>query len=171
MKTKLIKFAAILAVFTMPVTGFAAHPGQSYFGFNIGTADDVLLDQEDTGFKIYGGFRFSRNFSGEIAYVDFGEYNDGGNLVQQYGLAFNMVGYIPFSDSAELMIKAGLFDWTYDDGFSYFGETGTDLTYGIGLQLNLADDLSIRAEYEEFLDIAAPGGDVSLASAGLTFHF
>jgi len=143
---------------------FAVGTG-GYFGVSVGTASDDILDEDDSGLKIYGGFNASEQMGYEFAFVDLGEYV--GGAISQYGLAMDLVGYYPVNESVDIFGKVGLFLWTIEIGF--FSDSGTDLTYGFGLNFGLTDQVSVRAELENFSDIS--GGDVSLVSAGLTFSF
>lgn len=64
-------------------------------------------------------------------------------------------------------VKSVCFYRTVDIGL--FSDDGTDLTYGFGVNIGVSNQMSVRAEWENFTDIS--GGDVSLISAGLTFNF
>jgi len=155
----------LVTLLSVPVapSAFAAEMG-GYFGFSLGTADDDILNESDSGLKVFGGSNFSEQYGFEIAFVDLGEYV--GGIVSESGVAFDLVGYYPATQNVDVFGKAGLFSWTIDVG--PFSDDGTDLTYGFGVNVGL-DKVSIRAEWENFTDIS--GGDVSLLSAGLIFKF
>ena len=144
-----------------------AAPPIGYFGFSLGSADDDVLSESDTGYKFFGGYTVNNNLGFEIAYVDLGQYVDG--LLEQYGVAFEVVGYLPVSSNLNLMGKIGMFAWTVDFAVLYARDDGTDLTYGLGVQYDLNNRLYVRGEWEQFLDVS--GGDVSLLSAGLIYTF
>lgn len=149
----------------------AAQPG-GYLGFSLGSADDEILNESDTGYKLLGGYVASANLGGEIAFVDLGSYPAfdpffGPVILDQYGIAFNGIGYLPVGNNFDLFGKLGLFAWTVDVGFAT--DDGLDLTYGFGASLRMDYRLSIRAEWERFTDIS--GGDVDLVSAGIAYHF
>lgn len=142
----------------------AVQPG-GYLGFSLGSADDDVFNESDTGYKLVAGYAVNQNLGAEIAFVDLGSYING--LVDQYGVSFQGVGYIPLGSNLDLFGKFGLFSWTFDVGFAT--DDGTDLTYGFGGNLRMGKQLSLRAEWERFTDIS--GGDVDLLSAGITYHF
>ena len=142
-----------------------AAPPVGYIGFSLGSADDDVLSESDTGYKFFGGYTVNNNLGFEIAYVDLGQYVDG--FLDQYGVAFEAVGYLPLSSNLDLMGKVGMFAWTVDD--SYYIDYGTDLTYGLGVQYDLNNRVYVRGEWEQFTDVS--GGDVSLLSAGLVYTF
>lgn len=142
----------------------AAQPGP-YIGMGIGSAHDDILDEEDTGFKIYGGVTLTENIGLELAYVDLGTYANG--ALTQDGISYEIVGYLPLSDNIDIFGKAGLFNWEVANNFT--SHTGTDPTFGVGLQAQIQHHVSLRAEYEAFLDV--DGGDVDLYSASINLHF
>lgn len=149
----------------------AVEPG-GYFGFSLGSAEDDILNESDTGYKLVAGYTVNENLGGEIAFVDLGSYPIydpffGPLTLDQYGVSFQGVGYLPVGSNLDLFGKFGLFVWTVDVGFAT--DDGTDLTYGFGGNLRMSDQLSLRAEWERFADIS--GGDVDLLSAGITYHF
>ena len=76
-------------------------------------------------------------------------------------------GYIPISGNIDLYGRAGFFDWEVATAFA--SNTGTDTTFGIGIQAQLEHHLSLRGEYQTFLDV--DGGDVDLYTASLNLHF
>ena len=144
-----------------------ASPPSHYIGFSLGTVDDDVLSESDTGFKYYAGLTLNNNLGFEVSYVDLGQYIDG--TLAQYGIAFQAVGYFPVSNSFNLIGKVGIFSWTVDvDGF-YAYDDGNDLTYGFGVQYDFDNRISIRGEWEQFSDVA--GGDITLVSAGLLYAF
>lgn len=155
-------FAVSLIFFTQG--GLAAESG-GYIGFSLGEADDEILNESDTGYKLLGGYRATENLGGEIAFVDLGSYVN--NLLDQYGVSFQGVGYLPVGHNLDLFGKLGLFAWTVDVGG--FTDDGMDLTYGFGASLRIDNRVSVRAEWERFTDIS--GGDVDLLSAGIAYHF
>ena len=152
-----------LALFGGQITHAA--PPVGYIGFSLGSANDDVLSESDTGYKFYGGYTVNNNLGFEIAFVDLGQYV--GRSLDQYGVAFEAVGYIPLSNNLDLMGKVGLFAWTVED--RYYIDYGTDLTYGLGVQYDLNNRVYVRGEWEQFTDVS--GGDVSLLSAGLVYKF
>jgi hypothetical protein len=140
-----------------------------YFGFNAGSTDDEVLDETDSGFRLVLGAQPNEYFGYEIAFVNLGDYVDG--YVSQYGVSFDLIGYIPVTDSFSIFGKAGLFSWTFEDDTGFSGtleQTGSDSFVGFGAQFNTSDKVAIIVEtatYEVF------DGDVSLVSAGVKIGF
>jgi OmpA-OmpF porin, OOP family len=148
-------------------------------------------DDSDTGFKVYGGYQFTPNLAVEFGYVDLGEVTASGTdsflgttsvLIEASGFTLAAVGTIPLGDRFGLLGKAGFFRWDVDASAtsSVFGsasdnETGTDLFLGFGGFMNLGKNLSLRVEWERFMDVGdedtTGSTDVDLLSAGIVFRF
>lgn len=153
-----------------------------YVGFGAGQADNRQFDDKDHGYKLFGGYAFTPNFSVELSYIDLGRYPLPGlptaREYDHYGVAAQLLGRLPLGDSGlSLFGKAGLFSWygysnRYDIYYYYYEsarDTGTDLAVGAGLQLDLQRHWAVRAEWERFYDVA--GGDINLVSASVFYRF
>jgi len=144
----------------------AAPPG-GYIGFGLGSADVEEIDESDTAFKLFGGWTANQNLGVDIAFIDLGTYQSG--LADAYGVAFDVVGYLPLGNNFNILGKLGMFAWTVDVDILNASDDGTDLTYGLGVQYDFTRHLSIRGEWEEFSDVS--GSDISMLSAGILYRF
>jgi len=167
--TNTLKNSALLlvlgtAAFLPLSTAHAAQPG-AYIGMGFGSAHDDILNEDESAFKFYGGVNLSPYIGMELSYVDLGTYANG--AFTQDGISYELIGYIPLSPQLDLYGKAGFFNWEVADNFS--SNTGTDATFGVGLQAQLQRHVSLRGEYQTFLDV--DGGDVDLYSASINLHF
>ena len=142
----------------------AAQPG-AYFGVGAGSAHDEILNEDESAFKFYGGVNLTPHIGLELAYVDLGRYVNG--ALAQDGISYELIGYIPITPNIDLFGRAGFFDWEVANAFT--SNTGTDTTFGVGLQAQIEHHLSLRGEYQTFLDV--DGGDVDLYSASINLHF
>ena len=157
-------------------------------GYSINSASG---DDRDTGGKLYGGYRLSRNFAVEAGYFDLGRfdylYNTtpagslNGNL-RVRGLNLDLVGILPVSDRFSVFGRAGA---AYTQARSSFGSSGgvplassrnekdTNLKLGVGVQYAFSDRLSVRAELERYRvkDAVRSGGRIDMASVGLVYSF
>lgn len=163
---------ALLTVTAVPTAMAQTEQEKGWFvGGSLGQSDDDILDEEDTGLKIFGGYQFMKYFALELAFVDLGEFEFFGfpDALEQYGFAVQGVGILPIAESFALFAKAGFFNWEVEA----FGATddGTDAAYGVGGQFRFGakKKLGLRLEWERFTDIS--GGDVDLVSAGFSYHF
>ncbi|WP_192036054.1 porin family protein [Halomonas sp. YLGW01] len=170
-----------------------------YFGFGIGQADvdsDTLdeiddgtfdIDESDTAYKLFIGYRFTPNFAVEASHLDFGEStanakNNGPNIELGIdGLAVALVGRLPLQGGFSLHGKLGMIAWeaSYNNHFEinnaqyrfYVEEDGTDPFYGVGAEY-VIDRVMIRGEVERY-DLSYGGEDytIDLASISLGYHF
>lgn len=186
MRSTLIAAAALMAL------SLNAHGADNGFYLggalsrsSIDTEDDFFgfrYEDEDTAYKLIGGFRPLDAFAIEANYVDFGEsvFDDpaADGFRAEYetrALDAFAVGFIgvPF---VEAFGKIGLVYWDADAALSggiadvdlRDSESGTDLAYGAGVQAHFGS-LSARLEYERFeIDDV---DQTELWSLGLTWTF
>lgn len=159
-------------------SGFYVGAGAGMTSFDV--CDDLAglgltsCDDDDTGFKAYAGKSFTRNFGVEVGWVDLGEITASGPggtaKVGVDGFQVAALGMLPLNPRFGLFGKVGLYLWDLSasgPGGS-LSDDGTDFMFGLGLNWNLARQLDLRVEWEQF-DI--DGDDVSLISAGVLFRF
>ncbi|WP_296055564.1 outer membrane beta-barrel protein [uncultured Amphritea sp.] len=132
------------------------------------------IDEVDQGFKVFGGYRFNKNFSLEGFYADLGDAEVSNGTVNikaaTDGYGLSAVGLYPVTDQIDLFAKLGMFHWSVDATSNVdisLGDDGTDATYGIGAAYNM-ETVSLRAEFERF-DIG--GDDIDMISAGVQINF
>ena len=134
----------------------------------------TTCDDEDTGFKLFGGYKFNRNLAVEGGFVDFGEisasFPTGSATVSSDALFAAAVGILPVSSKFSVFGKLGFFMWdlTATGTGGTVSDDGTDLLIGVGLGFDITERLTIRAEWEDY----DGGGDgVNFLSAGLQYNF
>ncbi len=151
------------------------------------------LDEEDTGYSLYGGMPFNENLDIEVSYQDFGEATLSGVNGNQF--SYEGVTY-QFNTSATLSADARSFGFAakpkyeISDGVILYGklgvhkwnsefnitsttatasddESGTDVFFGGGVQVSL-ENLSGRAGFSRYdLD----GDPVDSINIGLSYSF
>jgi len=153
-----------------------------YLGAGAGLAnvevDDVLgvsganFDEDDTGFKVFAGYRFFPWLGVEGLYVDAGSPSIGGPLYEDgtgrgrlgidvKALVAAAVFTLPLGDRFELFAKPGFAYWMTDTsvyvddplaGEIRFSQDDDDGAFfiGVGAGLNLGEHFGIRLEYEWF---------------------
>jgi OOP family OmpA-OmpF porin len=173
-----------------------AQNGAFYVGGSIGQTDvkdgctgisdipGLSCDDEDTSWKIFGGYQFNRNFALEVGYVDLGEVTANGlgvnASIEATGFELVGVGMLPLGNNFSLYGKIGLYraDTKAEATAGAFSlreeESNTDLTFGIGAQFDLSKQFAIRAEWQRYQDVG--GGDIGesdidVISIGALFRF
>ncbi|MEH6629106.1 MAG: outer membrane beta-barrel protein [Motiliproteus sp.] len=134
----------------------------------------VSLDDTDTGFKIFGGYRYNDNIAVEVFYTDLGEatVSSGANFakIESDTLGVALMGIIPLNTNIELFAKAGFHAWDAEASSNVGlsgSDDGTDLVYGVGAAYNM-QKASLRAEFERY---ELEEEEVDMISVGLTFNF
>jgi len=173
-KQALYGLIAALGLVSLPA---AAADNGIYIGGSVGLSgveeDDLDYDTDATGFKVIAGWRFLDWLAIEGNYIDFGSGDDtvlGEDIeTSADGISLSAVGFLPLGP-VDLFARVGVIDWNADvsvDGLGSFGDSGTDLTYGLGVQFRILS-ISLRAEYEIF---DFDGTDANMLSAGITYTF
>lgn len=206
--------AATLLAASVPVSALAAGNTGWFAGISIEyikyrmNADDLsglatasgltgvstsITDDNDTSWKVMGGYQFHRNFAVEVGHVDLGDLNfttttaEGtvNGDVEICGVYVDAVGIWPASERFSLLGKIGAYRWDMDTYGAALGggvafkqnanAIGTSLKLGIGGEYRFRHDLAVRAEYERFNDVGKRNNtgkaDVDLWSMGLNYRF
>ena len=155
-----------------------------YVGVSVGaTETDALdifkvpgisVDDDDTGFKVFAGYRAHEYFAVEAFYADLGEATASDVVdsleIESDTFGLSALGIIPVTENFELFGKVGFHAWDADlsSTFGSASDDGTDATYGIGATY-IMGQISFRAEIERYeLDDDV---DVDMFSAGIAFNF
>ena len=165
---------ATAALFTMGLSSSAYADSGFYLGGAISQAyvDETGIDDDDTGGKIYGGYKFNDFFAIEANYYDFGEIEDATSELELDGFGIAAVGIIPVSENISLFGKVGIHEWDADAVGSAAAlagdDDGNDAFYGIGIEYDFSERWSVRGEIERY---EVEDLDVDVASIGISFRF
>ena len=162
MKQTLLLAALGLAL-SAPVVAYA---DGSYIGVNAGHTDQKVFAEgingtakdTSTGYKLYGGYDFSKNFGVEGGYMDSGNgkavFSNGffvaGKTTSLYVAA---TGTVPLSDQFSLFAKAGVASnraKLHNSGGVYFDQRTTSPVLGIGAAYTVNKNIALVIEYEDF---------------------
>lgn len=113
-----------------------------YAGVELGRSD--IGSDDDIGFKIFGGYQFTRNLAAEIGYGMFFDKND----VEVTALEFVAVGLFPLANQFSLLGKLGLANVEVDSPGG--SRDKTELTYALGVQFDMSRNLSLRALWQRY---------------------
>lgn len=140
---------------------------------DIPNSDDDFSDSQ-VAYKGIAGIRLGPVLAIEGQYIDFGTAEDGDNRIDASGWTADAVLTLPLTERINPYGKVGALFWEADGRSQGVtppiraSEDGTDLTYGVGVNIGITEMLAFRAEYERF---ALEDTDVDLGSANLTFSF
>jgi len=168
----------------------------SDLGLDLGCSFSV--DDTDTGWRLFGGYRFNPNGAVELGYVDLGKakLNDVRGTVtgipvtasgdfKATGVDVSLLGLLPFTKEFGGMARIGLMYWDAKSsasasalGFSAGASdsaTGTDLTYGLGLTYDFTNTVGGRLEWQRYQDVGDDNTtgktDIDLLSLSVLFRF
>jgi OOP family OmpA-OmpF porin len=182
MKRNTLKTSIIVLAVAMSGPAFAG----GYLGAGIGQASTDICDElfalgatscdeEDTGFKFFGGYEMNQNIAIEGSYMDYGELDasDGSTSVNAdvTALALSVKGMIPLNENFSIFAKLGAAFWEADasaTGFGSIDEDGTDLIYGLGAEIAINKTFGVLGEWEQ---LDADGEDVDLLSISAIMRF
>jgi len=162
----------------------AAAPAEkgAYIGAGFGptTLDDdglfngLTLDDSDSGFGIFGGYKFFKHLAVEARYTDFGTFTVEGIEIDASAVSVHVVGIIPFADSGwELFGQLGL--GTVDIRILVDSSSETVGSAGLGVRYSFSENLSvgIRTDayaYEEEVDLVTTY-DIGVVQTAITIKF
>lgn len=152
----------------------------------------ISNDDSDTGYKLFGGYKFNRNFAVEGGYFDLGRFGFTANTappgtlngsIRLKGLNLDLVGILPITEKFSAFGRVGV---DYADARDAFSGTGVvnvlnpnpnkreaNIKFGGGLQYDFTQSLAMRLEAERYRvnDAVGNRGDIDLVSVGLVYRF
>jgi OOP family OmpA-OmpF porin len=211
MKTHLLtRLACLCTLATATVSvAHAQEANYYYFGLSAGQSHSQLSEsdttnslfgagngavlqeheQQDTAYKIFGGYQFNRNFAIEGGYFNLGKFTyrsaaPAGTLNGTYevdGLNLDLVGTLPLSERFSVFGRIGAQYANTRDAFSGTGtltptmgnpsKRDTNMKVGLGMQYDFSPSMQLRAEAERYRinDALDNRGDINVFSVSLVF--
>ena len=208
---KLLKTVGALGL-----VGFAAVSGQAavaaesggYIGLGIGPsqayiADDRIRaqlggspaitiedDEQDFGWKLFGGYKFNKYFAIEGGYFNLGEFGFTANTatgllignIRLQGLNLDAVGILPLTQKFSALGRVGVIYTEAKDRFEGPRATMSDpnpekreanYKFGLGVQYDFTRALGLRGEWERYRvdDAVGNKGDIDVAMVSLVYTF
>jgi OOP family OmpA-OmpF porin len=157
-KNKMLSRALLAAALGVSALSAQAADKGFYAGAGVGESivDEQAYDDSDTAFSLFGGYQFNRYFALEAGYADFGkiEPDTTGPSLEADTFYLTAVGSVPITDKFSAYAKAGFHRWNVDDAIPGLtgtsDDSGTDPTYGVGVQYQVSDKIALRGEYSRF---------------------
>lgn len=150
-------------------------------------------DDKNTAFKLFGGYKFNRNFALEGGYFELGQFGytattvPAGTLIGTLkikGINLDAVGILPINEKLSVFGRLGMQYAQVNDTFANTGavatpqnaspsKNATNLKLGMGLQYNFNRSLAMRLEGERYRinDAVGSKGDINMLSLGLVYQF
>lgn len=151
-------------------------------------------DDEDVGYKLFGGYQLNRNFAVEAGFFDLGHFgytattSPGGTLagdISVRGLNLDLVGTLPLTDKLSALGRLGVTSARTEGTFSASGAArvpyanpspsrrDTNAKFGLGLAYQFTESLAMRVEAERYRinDAVGNKGHADMVSVGLVYTF
>ncbi len=141
----------------------------NYVGVSLGPSElDTTGFENAVATKLYGGIR-RKNLGLEFAYLNLGDFkvrNASFAKIEASVIEISGVGYLPMTNQFDFFGKLGFISWDTKgvvNGVEIGNDSGSTYTYGFGLQLTVAEKVSLKLEYQYINDISN-ASDVSVSS-------
>lgn len=184
MKRALLALAASLACTTALAQGYIGIAGGTTRQ-DVNCADWSGCDRGDTGFKLYGGYRFSKLAAIELGYTDFGSASLSAGSVASGNYSATALGiggalFLPIAPKFTGIARAGLAsvdaDYSYTGPFGLFAgsssESSIEPYLGFGLAYALTPQLSLNGSFDYVrADYPRGSGSARMLGLGLSLSF
>lgn len=155
---------------------------------SMGITATSTTDDEDSGWKVFTGYRIMKYLAVEAAYANLGEVSadvvttapvagTANVQLENTAITLSALGILPLNDKFSLFARLGLNVWDTEVSASGSGsgggtysdsEDGTGVVYGLGAAFHLTPNLNLRAEWERY---DFDGSDLDFMSVGLGWSF
>ena len=141
-------------------------------GFYAGASLGINGDDE-TAWRLLGGYQANRNFALELGYHDLGKHNIAGFPLESDAVEVLGVGRLPLNEQAALYGKLGGYRSTSKGGGA--DERQLDITFGVGFEYALSQTLAARGEWQRYRAIGGGAigqtADLDVYSVGAIYRF
>lgn len=170
--------------------------GQSNYDTGVsGLTGTASHDKKDNGYKLFAGYNFNKFVAVEGHYADFGKTSLSGNTGDTFvhdGTTYSfLANNVTLTSNASSLGLAGVFSYPVTNAITPFaklglhyweddgkasssvanyndGDDGTDLFFGIGMNIAINESLSARVEAERY---RFDDDELDYFSIGLQYNF
>ena len=179
---------AVAAFVALSGSAFAQQASQAYIGAGVGQGH-VNTDctgvpdckNNSTGYKLYGGYKFTPNIAGEVSYFDFGKAkaSGGGATAEMSGSGVGVgVAFIgDFAPQWSGVARVGIasnrmkLSTTPNVGLDA-SESSTNAYFGLGVGYEVSKGLKVTADIDFSRGkFQGEKGDLRLVTVGLNYGF
>ena len=200
MKKTLLSLAAGVALLATSGAYAQGYIGGAFGWTDVGIdcAGTIDCDTSDTGYKVYGGYRFANQFAVELAYFDWGKANASGSLIDDgtrasplatsskfsgdvaaEGFGIGVAYFLPFSPEWSGVARLGVTQTDAKLSVSGYGSVSNKdpyAYYGLGVAYHFNKNLALTGEADfSRAKYGAEGAydtaNVRLLSIGLSYLF
>ena len=152
-------------------------------GYGESRVNDSDFNDNNPASKLFAGLKFNNYIGIEGAINHYGTAEHAGYSSKLTGNTLALVGFLPLSDSFNIFIKGGKLWWRDEVTVlnTFHGTmSGDEKFYGVGMNFNLTEMISFRAEMERYnvklsqseIGVNVDGSStVDVASVGILLRF
>jgi len=127
--------------------------------------DEHQISDDDNAYKAFVGYRLNPYLALEGAWVDLGQFDGKNGNFEGHSLQATAHFGVPVGQRVRLFASAGVHAWDADEDIA--GESNDmDLTYGLGVEVDVLRNLGVRLE-QEVLKV----GDIDLDQTSASVYF
>jgi OOP family OmpA-OmpF porin len=175
MRFKTFLLAALLALGSAPApalaqAGWYVGLGAGYLKTTdqcpAGAAPGASCEDQDTAWKLFGGYQFNRYLGYELAIAVMGERTAFVAGIGAMSASFRffevtLTGTLPLGERLSAYGKAGIYTWDIDytlpPGFIGSADSnGHDSTFGLGVKYQFTRSFALRLEWQRYNDVGDP---------------
>jgi OOP family OmpA-OmpF porin len=169
--------STLLLSSTFGAMAFGANAQDHGFYSGVGTGqshiDEGSYNDRDRAFSVFGGYDFNKYIGVEAGYADLGRLEYVGEVPLEATAPYLVaMGKLPITEKVALYAKAGINHWSLEDpnpSLTATGDdSGTDATYGLGVQYRINDRFALRGDYSR-LEVGEMDIDVAQVQAVVRF--
>ena len=183
---KAMKFllpAAIAAGVAAPALAQESAASHFYLGATAGQGhwrsmcqNAPTCDDTNTTLSVFGGYRFNKMLSAELGFRNYGMVHASTASVKGKGWEVDGIAAWPILEHLAIYGKLGVFRGVVkgDGTLSGGKESNYGPTYGVGLQLEISKNISLRGEWQAYPGLGGstlPKGDLDTLSVGALWQF
>jgi len=131
-----------------------------------GAAPGANCEDNDSVWKLFGGYQFNRYLGYELAIAVMGQRSASLAGIGTVDARFRffevtLTGALPLGERLSAYAKAGIFTWDIDytlpPGFTGSADAnGHDYTFGLGLKYQFTRSFAMRLEWQRYNDVGDP---------------
>jgi OOP family OmpA-OmpF porin len=173
-------------------TGFYLGGALGQTSVDLDCTGTTSCDDEDSSWRIFGGYQFNKHLALEFGYADLGESTASVSVppfiatgtLEATVWDLVAVGSLPIADRFSIFGKIGLYRADTDFSVTVPGlgsasesDSNTDLTYGVGARYDFTRNLGVRLEWQRYQDVGGEffgetaESDVDVISVAVIWKF
>jgi OOP family OmpA-OmpF porin len=152
----------------------------------------TTVDDTDKGWKLFVGYQYNPRLAFELSYTALGDFTLNADItspgsgtlsdkVSPKAWCLSALGSTLPQNNFSFTGRAGICHWDDNFGGTHTiamvetpeepNSTGTGLLLGFGVNYDLGNNMSVRAEWERYFDVIHDKKDADLLSIGLAVRF